>query len=153
MMGARYFAFAVSILVGFLASSGCSTVAERILEKPKVTLQQVKVREIGVSGATVVFNVMVDNPNPVGINLRQLTYDVEIGGRALTSGVMEKGVRIEAMEKSLVEIPIPVRFSDVFASAVDVMKNGTRTYRVRGSASFGPFSIPFDETGELKFKR
>jgi LEA14-like dessication related protein len=152
-MVTRFFAVAIPIAFVISASFGCSTVAEQILEKPNVTLQQVNVREIGVSGATVIFNVLVDNPNPFGINLRQLTYDVEIGGRALTSGVMDKGIRIEAKEKSLVEIPIPVRFSDVFASALDVMKNGTRTYRVRGSASFGPFSIPFDESGELKFKR
>jgi LEA14-like dessication related protein len=152
-MVATFLWLSASMVVFGLSVTGCSTIAEQFMEKPKVVLQQVNLREVTISGATVVFQVMVDNPNAFGINLSRLNYHVEIGGRAISSGALDQGLKIEANQQSLVELPVPVRYSDIFSSAFEALRGGSSSYRVKGSASFGQFTVPFDEVGDIKFKR
>lgn len=135
-----------------ISVAGCSSLVKQVLKEPKVNLEKVDVREVGASGATVVFNVGVENPNGVGITLDALKYDVEIAGKALSSGALEKPAEVAAHGKTVVEIPVPLKYSEVFSSLMGFLKAGESTYRVKGEAAFGIFSIPFDQAGKFKLR-
>lgn len=144
------FAFAIVGLSSFF--SGCTYVAKKIVEPPTVALDRVTVKDVGASGATVVFGVAVDNPNPFMIRVDQLKYDVDIGGKPISTGKLEHAAEVGGRSKAIVDIPVPVKYSEVFSSLFDFVSKGTSTYRVRGEASFGVLSVPFDKSGDLKLK-
>jgi LEA14-like dessication related protein len=144
---------ALSLMLTLALCSACSLLLKQVLEKPKVALETVDVREVGPAGATVVFNVRVENPNPVGITVDALKYDIEIAGKLLSSGQLEKPAQVPAKEKVLVGIPVSVKYSDVLNSVMSFLSSGLSTYRVKGEAAIGLFSIPFDQKGEFKLRQ
>lgn len=144
-------AFCVTLsLTGYL--TGCSFIGKKLIEKPKVQLQRVDVRDVGATGATVVFGVQVENPNSTALKVDSLRYDVEIGGKPFSSGRLPQGAEVPANGKVSLDIPVPVRYTDVFASLVGLLADGTSTYRLKGEAVFGLFTIPFEKSGEFKLR-
>lgn len=140
-------------VVAFVALTGCSLIGKQLVEKPKVALSSVNVKDVGVNGATVVFGVEVDNPNSIALTVDAVRYEVEIGGKPLTAGSLEKAASVPAKDKAIVPIPVTVKYSDVFSSLMGFLDEGKSQYRVKGEAKFGFFTIPFDQTGELKLKK
>ena len=64
-------------------SWSCASVAEKLIEKPKVSLSSIALKDVTQNGATVVFGVGVENPNAFALRLDALKYDLEIGGKAI----------------------------------------------------------------------
>lgn len=142
--------FMLLAIVG--CSSSCSSVAEKLVEKPKVALSSIALKDVSTNGATVVFGVEVDNPNAFALRLDALRYDLEVGEKQIGSGRIEKAAEIAGRSKGIVDVPVPVKFQDLFSSISDFMQKTTSNYRVRGEAQFGLITIPFDEKGDLKLK-
>jgi LEA14-like dessication related protein len=135
-----------------VAFSACSMIAKRVIEKPNVKLARVDLRDVNAAGATVVFVVEVDNPNPFALKVDSVRYNIEIGGKPLSTGHIDSISEVPAKSTGLVEVPIPVRFADLFSSVLDFLQNGTSKYHIKGEASVGILSVPFDESGELNIK-
>lgn len=148
-------AFGLVLVVGLMAAlaviSSCQTIGQAIVEKPKVALDHVGLKDMTMEGATILFGVKVENPNSFALKVDSLRYAVEVGGKPFGSGQIEKPTEVAGHGKAVVEIPIPVKYADVFASLIDFVQNKSSTYRVKGEATFGVLNIPFDEKGELKF--
>lgn len=140
------------LAAAFGCSSACSSVAERLIEKPKIALSSVALKDVTANGAVVVFGVEVDNPNSFTLRLDALRYDLEIGGKAIGSGKIDQPAEVAGHSKGVVPVPVPIKFQDIFSSFSELMSKTTSDYRVRGEAQFGLLSIPFDEKGELKLR-
>ena len=145
--------FVVALACAF-GSVSCSTIAQNFLEKPKAEIRHVKLRSTDGASALLVVGIEVENPNSISLKVDRLKYDVEIAGRPLTAGALENPADIPARGKQVVEIPLKLKYSDVFSSMVEFMqtlqqKKPTQ-YRIRGAAKVGIFELPFDEKGELK---
>lgn len=143
----------VGLLIAFGSIIGCSLIGRQVIENPKIEFHNVDVRDMTASGATVVFGVQIENPNPFELKVDSVRYDVDIGGKKLSSGRLAEGAKVAANSKTIVAIPVPVRYVDVFSSLLDFMGKGVSTFRVRGDATMGLISVPFDHAGELKFKK
>lgn len=139
-------------VAAFACFSACSTIAQQIIQEPKVALQGVKLQEMTTLGGTLLIGVEVDNPNPFSLRLDDLTYELEIAGKALSKGQIKESASVAAKAKTVVEIPVPVKFQDLYASAMDLFSKKSSAYRVKGEARFGLITLPFDRTGEMKLR-
>ena len=139
--------------LGSAGPIGCSALAKKIVKDPKVTLEHVHVTDLELSGATVVFELSVQNPNSFPLEVDSVRYNVELGGKDLGPGTLPKGAKVEGKTTKVIPIPYPFKYKDVFPSVVDFLKSGTSTYKLKGEAKLGPLSLPFDKTGELHFKK
>jgi LEA14-like dessication related protein len=144
------FLFSFAVFVAIASFVACSTLGKAVLEKPKIELDHVALKDANASGAIVLFGIKVDNPNPFAIKVDTLKYDVEIGGKHFSSGEIEHPAEVPAKDKATVMIPVPIKYHDVFSSLIDLISKNTSTYRIKGEASFGLLNIPFDEKGEFK---
>ncbi len=145
--------FAAAVLAAAaIAATGCASLSA-LLEEPKVGLQALKVQDPTANGVTLVFLLLVENPNPIALGVDELAYDLEVSGRALTSGKLAGGARIPPKGEAVVEIPVPVKYSDLFTSVLQLLKDQASPYRLKGAARVGPFEIPFDRSGELKLPK
>jgi LEA14-like dessication related protein len=131
---------------------GCSYIAKKVMEPPKAKVERVSLKDASISGATIVFGVEVDNPNPFAVRVDDLNYAVEVGGKPIGKGQIESSAQVGGRSKAVIDLPVPVKFSDVFSSLLDFVTTGTSAYHIKGEARFGLIKVPFDKTGELKLK-
>lgn len=134
------------LLAAFLG--GCATVQEHVRE-PEVKLHDVRVAAMSLADATVSFDLDIENPNPLGISMRGLSYRLELEDETLFEGVRDQGVRIGANDSSRVTLPFTFAYSDVFASLGAIRGKDAIGYRFSGDAQFGPFTIPYATAGTL----
>lgn len=131
---------------------GCSSIVESLVTEPKVSFHSVSIRDAKPEGATAVIALNVENPNGISLTVDRLRYTLELAGRSVASAEIEKVATIAAKTTSKVEVPVPFRYDQVFASVLDLMTKGTAAYKVNGEARIGLFNLPFDHKGDLKIR-
>jgi LEA14-like dessication related protein len=142
-----------ALIASVLAVSSCSSIASKVIEKPTVRLASVGIKDANPQGVTVVFGVEVDNPNSFALKIDALRYAAEIGGRPFSSGALTDLKEVPGKGKAVVDLDVAVKYSDLFTSVLDFVSNGTTKYHVKGDASFGILTIPFEQSGDLKLKQ
>ncbi len=145
-------ALLVLLLTSFIFLNSCTALVKKIIQEPRVTLAHVGVKDVGMNGATLLVGVQVENPNPFNLRVDALRYDVEIGGKLLSSSELLGAADVPGHGIQVVEIPVPVKFQDLFASALDFFSTSSSHYRIKGEARFGLLKVPFDQAGDLKVR-
>jgi LEA14-like dessication related protein len=128
---------------------GCSSF-KKIVEPPKVKLENVKVANLAGLYADLEVVLEVENPNKIDFDVKSLKYALDVNSKTITSGVMQEKVVVKGKQKTLVSLPIRVQYKDILGSALLLFKQAGLPYKVKGSVEVGPFTIPFDDEGNLK---
>ncbi len=132
--------------------SACSLWQKRKMDPPKIEIQGVRVENAGWEGAKLLFAVHVANPNPYALQVDGVDYSVELGGKQVAKESIQSKLAVDAKSSTVLQLPLTVKFTDLFESLNTIFKAELITYRLKGSAKVGLFSIPFDETGKLKYE-
>lgn len=140
-----------AIIIGavlLLTLGACATI-ERLIQKPEITFDSLGTRDMSLLEGTVLFRFNVSNPNPVGVHLGDILYDLDISGEPLVSGQLSQGLDLAASGTSPLEIPVTVNYLDLFHSLAQLVNADPLDYRLSGSAAVGPFRIPYSSSGKL----
>jgi len=140
------------LFLSFLGLCSCASILGSVVEKPKVDLDQVKIRRADLNGATLVFLVNVENPNSIDIKVDEINYTIFVNNKELSRARTEKAVNVPANSKAQVEIPLPVTYSKIFSNLKDLMFADTATYKIEGDAKFPLFSVPFSKEGVVELR-
>ncbi len=140
------------IFVYLLALSACATLKE-IVKEPEVTFKNVTPQNISLTEGTFLFNFDVNNPNPLGLTLNEVTYNLDINGKDLLKDQLKDGVNLPAQGKATMTIPVTLRYTDVFNSLSDALKSDSVTYDINGNVGIGPLSVPYRHQGKLKMPK
>ena len=117
----------------FLLTAGCTQPA---LKEPVVTVGDISLSDVSFQAMTVNTTINVFNPNPVGADLRNVTFDVwyiddaeQYLGHGEQSGIVVK-------ENGNTSMTIPVRIGTVKAAqgVASLVQKGSITVMVNGSA-------------------
>lgn len=139
----RAFFFLIAMAV---ALYGCATLSE-FIQEPKVTLERISIKDLSLFEGTLLSQFKVTNPNPIGATIGAVSYDLKINDRDFMKDVMDKGITLKAGGTEMVELPITIRFLDLFESAAQFMKSERLTYDLSGSIGIGPFAVPYRKKG------
>jgi LEA14-like dessication related protein len=134
------------------ALTGCSSIAKSVIQEPKVSLAHIAVQKVDRSGATIGVGVAVENPNPFALRLDSLKYKLEVGGKQITESELPGVAEVRGHETQVIEIPVPVKFQDLYSSVLEFVQKTTSAYHITGEARFGLLTIPFDHSGDLKLR-
>lgn len=148
----------VAVLAMMTIASACTG-----FRKPTIELEGIELGSVGLSGGTVLVNVRVENPNPVGFRAEEVNYELflrgpgettgEEGWERLTGGTHEEDIVIGANETRTVQIPVEFRLSDLGPVAQSVLRTGRFNYRVTGDvqvrAAGSRRTVPFRKTGSM----
>lgn len=129
--------------------SGCSSL-KKAIEPPKVTLENVNIAKLSALSADLEIVLNVVNPNNIDFDVKNLKYQLDINSKTITSGTMKEKVIVKAKETTVVTLPIKISYKDILSSAMMLLQSDGMPYRVKGSTEIGPFTIPFDDDGNLK---
>ncbi len=140
---------AVLVLILFLG--GCTS-WKIFLTEPKANLEYVNLAQVSDGGVTLLFGVGVENPNSFSMTVKNVNYELEMNSRPFAKGEVSNPVTIPAKGKGVVEIPVPLRFTDLLSSLASFLQSGKTPYLLKGSAQVGPFTIPFKKQDEIKLR-
>jgi LEA14-like dessication related protein len=139
------FLFAVLLSVLF----GCSSL-KKVVEPPKVKLQEIHITKLSALNADLEIVLSVKNPNNINFDVKNLKYALDINDKTVTSGTMKEKVLVKGKETTMVSVPLRVLYKDIFSSVLMLLQKDGVPYLVKGSVEVGPFTIPFDDKGNLR---
>ena len=156
-MNRRTLSLTIFALLAFV-SAACTG-----FKRPEIDLENVEVGSLGLSGGTLLVNVRVQNPNPVGVRAEDLKYELFIrapqdsanadGWHRLTSGTYNESIEVGARQTRTVQVPIDFRYSDLGDAYRSVLRSGQISYRavgtVRVRAAGASREVPFRKTGSV----
>ena len=97
-----------------LTMTGCAQLKQKA-ETLKPTAKIVDTRLVGINfdKADIVFDIMIDNPNPVAFNLAGLDYEIKLESQSLFSGTTAQGLQLKSRSQNKVELPVTLKFDDL----------------------------------------
>ncbi len=134
-----------SALLVFL---GCAAL-QQLVQKPVVTLQKTDVTDLSFTEGTILFGFNVTNPNPIGVTVQKVSYQLDLNGKKFIQGVLNKGITVKASGTAPFELPITIRFMEFYQSVQDLLKSERVAYDLAGTLSIGPFEVPYKTGGSL----
>ena len=116
-----------------------------------MTLREVAITGLGLSGGNVDVILSVYNPNAFNLDALGMTYRVDIDSVPLGSGQLGQRFVVQQGDSSIVRLPISFTYAGIGAVGRQLMQSGAVTYRVRGdftvATPLGNFTRPYDQTG------
>jgi LEA14-like dessication related protein len=148
-------AYTAIILIGMSGSlMGCDALQALNIRKPTASLKGLKFDKITTEGATLVFDVEVDNPYPVALPLTNLDYGLTSGSKPLFSGKADVAGSIPANSSKTLSLPATIGYLDVFNAFKGLKPGLSIPYKAQLGLSMdtqatGKLRLPLEKEGEL----
>ena len=131
--------------------AACATLGRATFTEPVVTLREVNVTGLGLSGGSIDVVLSVYNPNGYKLDALSMTYQVDVDTVKLGSGALDGRFVVSGKDSSQVRLPVRFTYAGLGAAGRSLLTAGTVNYRVHGdftvSTPLGNFTRPYDRTG------
>jgi len=134
---------------------GCAELAKHAdTIKPTAKLTGTRLANITFDQVDLVFDLAVENKNPIALDLAGLDYDLKIENQSLVSGVTAKAVNLKANATSPVQLPVTLKFDDLKKLPGELWKKDRLAYDLQTKFNInlpviGNYAIPVSKQGEL----
>jgi len=135
--------------------SGCSTVGKALnIVNPSYSIRDIRPHvaialPLSASSIDLDFDVGVDNPNSVGLNLQRLDFDVLVNDNPLLTQVSTpQAIHIPARGLGNVHLKTRIGYQNIrniWSQVTDLIAGNRATYQIRGNAYY---NTPL---GEMRF--
>lgn len=134
------------------ALTGCSSLGLNI-ENPRYSIRDIRPRvdialPLSASSIDLDFAIEVDNPNPVGLRLDQIDFNLFINDSRVLDSTSRQDIRIPANGRGDVYLRTRIGYQNVrslWNEIVDVVRGNRARYELRGNAYYDT------PVGRLKF--
>ncbi len=135
-------------LLAALLFSGCAALQEMV-RKPTVKFEGLTLTDMTLFAARPVFRLRVSNPNPLGLKINSVAYDLKINGRPFLKDVMEKGIALPAKGAAVVDIPVTLNYLNLYESVMEFIRSDRIAYDFSGTVGLGMFEVPYSAAGDV----
>lgn len=148
----------VAMIMGLVAVTGCAALGRQAFQQPRVSLRDVRITGIGVTGGELEVALNVQNPNNYRLDTSQLEYQLFVSDTVpVARGTMDSRATVQAGDSSIVRIPVAFTYAGIGVLGRQLMQTGVVSYRVTGSVTVasvtGNFTVPFSSTGHYSTMR
>jgi LEA14-like dessication related protein len=137
--------------------SGCAV----FFKSPRVTIADVRVASVGITGGTAEIALDVVNPNGKDLKAKDVHYRfsfadpaAEGGWRLLSEGTHEAEIVVRGNDSTRVLLPVAFNYGDLGRALGGLLSTGTLQYRLDGDVKFdAPLHDPrvrFDRRGSIR---
>jgi len=123
-----------------------------ILQEPSVTLEGVRIRTVSRSSLDLDVTIRVQNPNPIGVTLREIPFLLLIRER---DGMQEVAngntgaISIPARDSKVLAVPVSSRNADLVIAVAAFLATGEIEVTIKGNAVVDAvltvWSVPFEK--------
>jgi len=147
----------IKLLILFFTLSliSCAQLAKHAdTVKPTAKVTGVRLVNINFEQVDFIFNLAVENKNPVSLKLAGLDYDLKIENHSLVSGTTAQAIKIKANSTSTVQLPITLKFDDLKKLPGKLWNKDKITYQLLSKFNInlpmiGNYAIPVEKKGEF----
>lgn len=146
-------------LASALTFSACSTLGglANVVE-PEVDITDVRLLGTTLTGADLLFEFRVDNPNAVELVLDGIGYRLSLNNEHLLDGTRDQQTRIAANGRSTVELPVSIKFQDIYRVIRSFEGRDKPDYALDADFRFdvpvlGYVTVPVTQRGEIPIDR
>ena len=126
---------------------------EELIKAPSVKVDSVSIARASFQDIDLNFNLLIDNPNPYGVQLDGFDYNLTIEGNEILTGDKNQEVRIASANTSHLSIPITIDFSDLYSLVTRTKTLDSLSYSLKGHFKPGGIlagiPIPFSTSGSF----
>lgn len=124
------------------------------VQEPRVKIADVKMTGLSFNKVDLLFNIHINNPNSVGINLSGFDYNLLIEGNSFISGKQDEGLAIKANGSEIVHLPLSLIFMDIYNTFSKIKSLDSMKYDLQTGLSFnmpvlGEIRIPISKSGSV----
>ncbi|HEY7957793.1 MAG: LEA type 2 family protein [Polyangia bacterium] len=139
-----------------LSLGGCALLGD-LVQRPSVSLRRVDVTSVSFQGIAVNFVLAVNNPNPIGVDLARLVYQITVDGHQFADGHTNSAAHVPAQGTGEVVIPVGIKFVDFAQSLASLFTKQKVPYTLATKLGFGTpagvLEIPLSTSGTLPVPR
>jgi len=126
----------------------------RVPVLPDPVLKHVKISKFSSKGASLVFELELENINAFPIDLSALDYSIKLDGRDFIKGIKSNIDSINKNGKLKLKIPLELDFIELGISVYKLLKEPSLNYELSGTMKFkipkiGSRKFPFYKKGEV----
>ena len=134
--------------------AGCSS----LVKEPQIDVKDVAVTSTSLQEITLNVTLNVDNPNPVGVVIKSVVFDLfyQKGSDWIAVGHGEGGGYDIKPGMNVISVPVTVKSSELLSAGIGALSTGEITVQIRGTAVPDLFGlnpkIPFSQTKTIPVK-
>ncbi len=134
---------------------GCAELAQYSdTIKPTAKLTGTRLANINFEQVDLIFDLAVENKNPITLDLAGLDYDLKIENQSLVSGVTAKAIKLKANSTSPVQLPVTLKFDDLKKLPGELWNKDKLAYDLQTTFNIilpviGNYAIPVSKQGEF----
>jgi LEA14-like dessication related protein len=126
---------------------------QQLIQAPTVSVNSVKVKSATFQNITLNFDLLINNPNPFGVQLDGFDYSFVVQGQEFLKGSENKAVNIMSANKSHFNIPLTIQFQELYKLITQTESLDSLAYQIKGHFRPGGllagFPVPFSKSGKL----
>jgi len=124
---------------------------------PQLSLKNVKMQKLSLSGVDLKLLVGLKNPNLFGFNVGKLDYKLDLAGKPFASGITGKLLDVPAKGDGVIELPISISSAGVLGSLYSALSGQSIAAALQGTAELntqhGTVPLPFNTQSTLRILR
>lgn len=132
--------------------TGCSNIPTEYADyiTPKVSVENIRVAEMGLMEQTLEVRLKVDNPNPFQLPIEKLVYNLSLNDKPFAEGESDKAVNIPAEGNDTVTLQMKTKLTDILSQWQSALDRKFQ-YHIKGNLYFLSWlpQMPFDKQGEV----
>jgi LEA14-like dessication related protein len=125
-----------------------------MVEKPNASIMGVKVQDVSLTYATMLFDVKVDNPYTVPLPMSNVDYTLSSRDQQFLTGKADVQGTVPAKGSKTLAIPVQIRYLGLINAVKGARPGATIPYKADLGLSvdvpvLGPLRVPMSKEGEL----
>lgn len=142
----------VFTLLSIVIFSSCAQL-EQFVQPPDVKVENVNIADVSYQDITLDFSLLVNNPNPFGVDLEGYNYTFALEGEEFLSAEETRQFNVAGGGNSTVQLPITINFQRLYDFMQKTQTLDSLSFHLTGNLNPGGllagFDIPFNRKGSL----
>jgi LEA14-like dessication related protein len=135
------------------AVAGCASIARQAFQEPVVSVRDVRLNGIGLTGGSVDVGLNVYNPNNYRLDATRITYRLLFDTVTFATGALTEQQTVQGRDTLRLTIPVNFTYRGVGEAGRQILNTGTVNYRLTGDVTVGSplgnFTVPYSSTGRF----
>ena len=124
------------------------------IEEPHVRISNTKLSGLSFEQADLIFDIEINNPNPIGISLSGFDYDFLLNNTSFLKGEQNNTQEIRANDLATIQLPLSLVYDNIFKTYQRLKNEDNITYTLNTGLSFnlpvlGKIRIPVSASGDI----
>ncbi|MCC5925937.1 MAG: LEA type 2 family protein [Bacteroidetes bacterium] len=118
---------------------------------PRLSLENISVGSLSLSGAEVLVSLKFNNPNNFSMSLSDVDYTLNVDGSRWISSVIREQIQVDARSEQIVTVPVRLDLGQLGMSVYRMLTGSQAfNYEVTGNGTVD-LDLPFFESSRLPF--